>query len=39
MKNHPHPMSNFEQKKCKCDKECGRCKALKTSKLYQTNQD
>jgi hypothetical protein len=29
MKNQPQVSTNHEHKKCKCDKECNRCKAMK----------
>lgn len=39
MKNQPQIATNFELKKCKCNKECGRCKALKMSQLETFNQN
>jgi hypothetical protein len=39
MKNQPQITTNFELKRCKCEKECGRCKAIKTSQLEKINQN
>ncbi len=33
MKDQPQVATNFELKRCKCEKECGRCKAMKMSQL------
>jgi hypothetical protein len=33
MKTRPQITTNFELKRCKCEKECERCKALKTRQL------
>ncbi len=39
MKNQIQIATNFESKRCKCEKECGRCKALKTNQLEKSNQN
>lgn len=38
MKNQPKITTNFELKRCKCEKECGRCKAIKISHLDKLKQ-
>lgn len=39
MNNQPQIATNFERKRCKCEKECDRCKALKMSQLDKLNQN
>ena len=39
MKDEPKITTNFELKKCKCERECGRCKAIKMSQLEKSNQN
>lgn len=38
MKNQSQIATNFELKKCKCERECGRCKAMKMRQLDKPNQ-
>ena len=39
MKNQSKTATNFELKKCKCERECGRCKATKMRQLDKSNQN
>ena len=38
MKTQPTILTNFDFKRCKCEKECERCKALKVSHLDKSKQ-
>jgi hypothetical protein len=38
MKNHSQNHDSHEHKKCKCDKDCKRCKALKEIDFELINQ-
>jgi hypothetical protein len=37
MKNQPKIATNYDLKRCKCDKECHRCKALKMIQVEKFN--
>ena len=39
MKNQPTIATNFDLKRCKCDRECERCKAMKMRQLDKPNQN
>ena len=39
MKNQSKTATNFELKKCKCERECERCKAMKMRQLDQLTQN